>query len=492
MKPTDNGDSEDQGSLGLLSVISIIVGIVIGATVFFAPKLIFLHTNDPWSALGVWALGGLFALIGAFCYAELATTYPRAGGDYVYLTRAFGPWCGFLFGWAQLTVILPASIGAMAFVFADFATRLYEIPDVTGWNLSSQFSYAFLAVAVLSLINIIGVTPGKFVQNLLALAKVLGLLAVVVAGFVAAESSPADWPTPTAETFGWEALAIILVLYAYGGWNDAAFVAAEVRNPRRNIPLALLIGVAIITVVYVLVNAAYMIGLGFNGVRSGDGLLAARLLDNAFGEYGAKALSAIVMASALGAANGLIFAGARVYATLGNDHPLFTWLGHWQPGFGAPILALLVQALITLGMIYIFGTSDGQRIINDAIAMLNQGLDTVGLQRDAGITAPEHWTAGNAFNALVTYTAPIFWVFFLATGFSLFTLRTRDAALPRPFRVPLYPIVPFLFCNICVYMLFQSTVFIGLQAAFAVVLVLLGFPLYGLSRLIGYNRIAEE
>jgi basic amino acid/polyamine antiporter, APA family len=485
-------DRNGSGSLGLWSVISIIIGIVIGATIFRLPWLVFLNTNDPWSAVSVWALGGLFALVGAFCYAELATTYPRSGGDYVYLTRAFGPWCGFLFGWSQLTVTLPASIGFMAFVFADFATEIYALPDFTGWNLSSQFVYAFGAVVILSLLNIIGVTFGKTVQNVLAIGKIVGLLAIVVAGFGWAESSPVEWQRPDTETFGWAALAMILVMYAYGGWNDAAFVAAEVRNPRRNIPLALLLGVGIITVLYVLVNAAYIVGLGFHGVQQGGGeLLATRLLDKAFGDFGAKAISIIVIVSALGAANGLIFAGSRVYATLGNDHPLFTWLGHWRPGFGTPILALIVQALVSLGMIYIFGTVDGQHIINQGITMLNQGLDSIGIRGDIGITAPENWTASKALDALLTYTAPVFWAFFLATGFSLFTLRTRDAGLPRPFPVPLYPIVPFIFCCVCIYMLFQSTVYIGFQAAFAIVLVLIGLPLYGLSRLIGYHGLAE-
>jgi amino acid transporter len=489
MNGKHNGDLEERGSLGLWSVISIIVGIVIGATIFFVPGKIFFGSNDPWSALSLWALCGLLMLVGAFCYAELATTYPRAGGDYVYLTRAYGPWCGFLFGWAQLIVLMPAAIGAMAFVFASFATQLYRLPDVTGWNLSSEFMYAFGGVAVLSLLNILGVTPSKIVQNLLVAAKVVGLLMIIVAGFGWSESSPTEWPALDASTFGWTATAMILVLYAYGGWNDAAFVAAEVRNPRRNIPLALIAGLAVITVVYVLVNGAYLSGLGFRAAQrqSPEELLATQLLDKAFGDIGAKAIAVIVIVSALSAANGLIFTGARVYATLGNDHPLFTWLGHWRPGFGAPILALIFQAIITLGLVYIFGTPEGQEIINNGIRMLNEGLETVGLNREIGIVAREGWNFIDAFGALVTYTAPLFWLFFLATGFSLFTLRTRDANLPRPFPVPLYPILPFIFCNMCAIMVFASIYEVGLRAVFAFVLVLLGVPLYALSRAIGYR-----
>src|SRR3954453_5751641 len=155
-------DNGDRAQLGLWDAISIIIGIVIGASIFKIPWLIFMNTSDPWTGLAVWVFGGFLAVVGAFCYAELATTYPRAGGDYVYLTRAFGPWCGFLFGWAQLIVILPASIGLMAYVFAEYATAIHRLEDYTGLGLSSEFSYAFLAIAALSLLNLLGVTLGKF------------------------------------------------------------------------------------------------------------------------------------------------------------------------------------------------------------------------------------------------------------------------------------------------------------------------------------------
>jgi amino acid transporter len=496
MNGSDNGGPEEQGNLGLWSVISIIVGIVIGASIFKIPWLIFLNVPDPWSGLIVWALGGVLALVGAFCYAELATTYPRAGGDYVYLTRAFGPWCGFLFGWAQLSVLLPAAIAGMAAVFAEFATTIHRLDDYTGMGLSSEFSYAIVAVSVLSLLNILGVTLGKFAQNLLTFAKVVGVLAIIVVGFGwpgvnplewqfadSIEALPPEWRFSNATTLGWGSLALILVLYAYGGWNDAAFVAAEVRNPRRNIPLALLLGVGMITFLYLLINAAYLIGLGFDDVRTppGEGWVPvpARLLGKAFGEYGVKAMSIIVMISALGAVNGLIFTGARVYATLGNDHPLFGWLGFWRPGHGAPILGLIVQALVTVAMLFAIMTGEGQHYINEALAIV-------------GIERVEQWNVERAFDQFVAHTAPVFWTFFLATAFSLFALRTRDANRDRPFPVPLYPVLPFIFCNMCLYMLYQSSVYVGWRALLAVGLVLLGLPLYWLSRAIGYHRQAED
>src|SRR5262249_11265521 len=217
---TEQGEQK----LGLWDCISIIVGIVIGTTIFELPWLIFANTPNPWVGLLVWVFGGILALVGGLCYAELATTYPRTGGDYAYLTDAFGRWVGFLFGWAQLSLILPASIGVMAYVFASSATSLKPFQAFWDTGLNSEFMYALVAVGVLTLMNIIGVTFGKIVQNILTLAKVVGLLAILGAGFLWAKPEMTDWTLPqTMAGWEWGSLAIILVLYAYGGWNDAAF-----------------------------------------------------------------------------------------------------------------------------------------------------------------------------------------------------------------------------------------------------------------------------
>ncbi len=471
----------ETGQLGVFDAVNIIVGIVIGASLFKIPWLILANSEGPFTALLVWALGGVLALIGALCYAELATAFPRSGGDYVYLTRAFGPLVGFLFGWAQLTVVLTASIGAMAYVFGDFATNLYKLTDAFEFaDLSSEFMYAALAILVLSLFNIVGVVLGKLAMNLLTVLKMIGLVGLIVAGFGWAHSWPTEWPSAirieadnsVSSTLGWQSLAAILVLFAYGGWNDAAFVAAEVRNPRRNIPRALLFGVGIITLLYLLVNTAYIVGLGWE-TASRPGRLPALLMEKTpLGEWGGKAMSILVMVSALGAVNGLIFTGARVYATLGNDHRLFGWLGHWAPGRGAPILALLAQALIALAMLATFGTKTGHDLVNQALSYVN-------------IVNATDWNLDKAFDTLVAISAPIFWLFFLMTGLSLIILRADKSAADRHFSVPLYPLLPIVFCNMCAYMLYQSVIYVKWHALFTVGLVLLGVPLYFASRALG-------
>jgi basic amino acid/polyamine antiporter, APA family len=500
--------AERGGPLGVLDAANIIIGIVVGTVIFKSPIEIFHGSGGPWGGLLAWLIGGVFAFIGAMCYAELATSYPRSGGDYVYLTKAFGPWAGFLFAWAQLTVLLPAAIGTMAVVFGQYATTLRDLSaDFPGAGLSSEILYAFAGIAGITLLNMIGVVVGKLAQMLLTVLKIAGLIAIIVAGLAFSKSTPTEWPSDTSAAWTWGPASLILTMYAFGGWNDAGFVAAEVRNPSRNIPRALFFGLGIITVLYLLVNFAYLTSVGFDTAsqagkedRSKWPLLPLKVLENAHDQItpavegdgaiqadGAKlpvqAMAIVILISALGAVNGLTFAGSRVYATLGNDYKLFTWLGHWKPGRGAPLLALLFQAAMTAAMVAGFGTKAGHELVNQAVGI-------VGVQFDP---AP-----GDAFGQLFATTAPIFWALFLMTGLSLFVLREKKPASERPFSVPLYPILPILFCNMCCYGFYSAVVFmhnvmkLTPACLLLVGLVLLGLPLYGLSRLVGYRDSAAD
>jgi basic amino acid/polyamine antiporter, APA family len=409
--------------------------------------------------MGAWVLGGVLSFIGALCYAELATAYPRIGGDYVYLSRAYGRWVGFLFGWGQLAVILTGSIGVMAYAFADYAVPMFGLDDRwTAWLAAG-------AVAALTLLNLCGVAFGKGAQNVLTAAKVLGLVGIIIAGFAwgSGELRPA---APISEiNFGF---AMVMVLYAFGGWNDAAFVAAEVRHRERNIPLALLLGIAGITLIYLLANAAYLMGLGFEGVRNSSAP-AADVLSAAVGPWGGKAISVLVMVSALGAINGLIFTGARVYAALGADHSLFALLGRWNLRLDVPVWSLLAQGLITLLLIAAVGTEAGRNAVDAALGVF--GL--------AGLPWSEYF---GGFETLVAGTAPVFWMFFLLTGLSVFRLRWLDPELPRPFRIPLYPITPIIFCLTCSYMLYSSLVYAKALSLIGIVPLVVGLPLYLFSR----------
>jgi len=464
-EPSDQHVDPDsaQAHLGLWDAVSIIVGIVVGTAIFKTPQFVFGNVDGPWQGLGCWALGGVLALIGSLCYAELATTYPRMGGDYVYLTRAYGRWVGFLFGWAQLSVILTGSIGAMAYAFADYAIEL--------WSFDAQWTVwlAVTPVVVLTVLNLFGVVFGKTVQNFLTGVKIIGLAGIVVAGLVwGGDASLSATQPMTGPGFG---LAMVFVFYAYGGWNDAAFVAAEVRQRRRNMPLALILGTAGIALIYLLVNGAYLLGLGFEGVRASSAP-AADVAKLAMGDWGAKAISLLVMLSALGAINGLIFTGSRVYASLGADHRVFALLGRWNVRRAAPFWSLVAQTAIALLLIVLVGTETGKQTIDRSLALVGLG--------------PLPWGEYfGGFNTLVAGTAPVFWGFFLMSGISLFVLRFKDRGRERPFSAPLYPLEPILFSGMCIYMLYSALTYAKGLSLLGIVPLLIGLPLYFISQAAG-------
>jgi amino acid transporter len=424
-------------TLSVVDTVALIVGIVMGAGIFKTPSLVAANAGSDVAFLLTWLAGGAIALIGALCYAELATAYPHAGGDYHYLTRAFGRDVAFLFAWARMMVIQTGSIVTVAFVFGDYVAELTPI------GKHAPFIYAALAIVLTTALNVAGVQQGKWTQNVLTAAKVVGLLSVVVAGlvFVTAHQQQAgrDAPPlpPKSPLMG---LAMIFVLYAYGGWNEAAYVSAELRDVRRNMTRALLYGIGIITAIYLLANFAYLKGLGLTGMSQSQAV-AADLMRRVMGEGGAKFVSLLIAVSALGGVNATVFTGARTNYAMGQDFALFGFLGRWNERANTPTRALLTQGVIALALV-LFG------------AFTREG-----------------------FSTMVDYITPVFWFFFLLAGLSLFVLRTKEPEVARPFRVPLYPLVPLLFCMTCVYMLQSSLAYAGIGALVGVAVLMVGMPL---------------
>ena len=307
--------------LTLFDSTSIIVGIIIGSSIYCSTPLIAGQVPNIGWLVGVWVIGAVFSLVGAVCYAELATAYPKEGGDYVFLSEAFGRKIGFLFAWAQFWIVRPGSIGILAFVFADYANQLCPI----GEHYQPMLIYAVGAVLVLSGINLLGVRAGKWTQNLLTVAKFLGLLAIVVVGMsfsavktteehsVAAgsglnESSATamEEPPPAKLNLGF---ALILVFFAYSGWNEMAYVSAEVRDPQKNILRALVLGTLAVSAVYVAVNLAFVHALGLSGLQHSDAV-AADVLRLSHVPRAAECISLLICITALGGISGMIFTGA--------------------------------------------------------------------------------------------------------------------------------------------------------------------------------------
>jgi len=397
--------------LSLFDSTCIIVGIIIGAGIYETAPIVAQCLGSGPGIFAIWLLGGLLALAGAVCYAELATAIPQEGGDYVYLTRSYGPWVGFLFGWSQMAVVRPGDIVLMAFIFARYAEVLYPL---TGYG---QALYASLAVVVLTAINILGVKTGKWTQNILTLAKVLGTLAIIWVGF-SAPAPPA--PAAPAPGFTWSGLdlALILVMFTYGGWNEMAYVAAEIKNPRRNIVRALVTGTVAVTVLYILINGAFLASLGF-GQMAASQAVAVDAIARIFPDAAGRAIAVLICISSLGAVNGLIFTGARISYALGAGHPAFRPLGQWHPRLGTPVWSLAAQGVLSLAIIFLAGSF----------------IDTI------------------------IYTAPVVWLFFLGTALSVFILRRKEPHLSRPYSISGYPLPPLIFTGCCLFMLYSSVTY---------------------------------
>jgi APA family basic amino acid/polyamine antiporter len=400
--------------LSLFDSTCIIVGIIIGAGIYQMAPDIAAGAHFWWGVLVIWIVGGLLSLFGALGYAELATAYPKEGGDYVYLSRAYGSWAGFLFGWGQLAIIRPGDIAVMAFAFATYARTIYD-PFIAHPQYSQRI-FAASAVIILTIINIIGVKEGKWTQNLLTTVKALGLLAIVGVAVIA----PRPTSSATAETVSHLplSLALIFVLFTYGGWNEMAYVAAEVKNPRRNIVRALVLGAVVVTVLYLLVNGAFLYTLGYAGLANSKAV-ATDSVSTVFPKIGSRLISALVCISALGAVSGLIFTGARISYALGAEHRAFRLVGKWHGRTGTPVWALLVQGIIAVGLIVVLGSF----------------VDTL------------------------LYTAAPVYTFYLATSVAVIVLRFKEPNVERPYRVTGYPFTTIIFCAVCAFLIYSAVTY---------------------------------
>ena len=426
-----NGQAAPKPLLKLSDAVALIVGIVIGAGIFETPALVASQAGSDLAVMLLWLAGGLVSIIGALCYAELATTYPNVGGAYYYLKRAFGQTVAFLFAWARLTVVQTGSIALLAFVFGDYASEILQL------GTFSSSIYAAAVIAILTVLNILGLQQGKLTQNLLTAAKVLGLSLVVILGLITTGNSAIPVESTSPGNWG---LAMVFVLLSYGGWNEAAYISAEIQNRQRNIVRSLIWSIGIITAIYLLINLAYLRGLGLANMAKSSAV-AADLMRTIWGTPGALFISFLIAICTLGALNATIFTGARTNYALGQDFALFGFMGRWQQLPSTPKSALIVQAAIALALV-VLGTFTRE-----------------------------------GFKTMVDYTAPAFWFFFLLSGISLLVLRQREPQIPRPFRVPFYPLTPLLFCAVCGYLLYSSIVYTEEGSLVGVLAVAAGIPL---------------
>ena len=450
MKPDGSAPAKMLRLLHPLSAVALIVGIVIGAGIFKTPSLVAAISGDAGWALVLWAVGALISIFGALCYAELCTAYPNAGGDYHFLHRAFGRDISFIYGWSRATIINTGSIALLAFVFGDYMSTLVNL------GTYSSAIWALLIVVVLTAINLAGIHASSRMQTWLTLTEIVGLLAVVAAGFwVDAPASGAiQWFAQAPAPAQW-GLCLVFVLLTFGGWNEAAYISAELKGGPRTMVWVILASMLTLTVIYLLVNTALFFGLGLHGLSQSK-TAAGDLLGLAFGPWAQKALGLFVAIAALTSINATMFVGARTNFAVGNDWKALRKLGQWQLDIGSPKQALTLQALISIGLIAL-GTQEA-----------------------------------DGFSAMVEFTAPVFWGFLFLVGLALLWLRQTDTLTVRPFKVPLYPVLPLIFCAACAWLTYSSVTYAISQKAIHVSLWLIASGILALLILRARERTLEQ
>jgi amino acid transporter len=434
--------TEFRRALGPWSAGSLVAGGMIGTGIFFFVSDVAARLPSPPWILAAWVAGALIASCGALSLAELAAAYPQTGGIYVFLERAFGSPVAFLYSWAKFLIMRPGSVAILALACGTFALELVGAGDGAPPWLDK--AVAIGAILLLTAINIIGVRAGAGVQTVLTAIKVVALLALIGVGaaFAAGLLEPhAVAVTPQAAPGGSPLLlfgaALIPIMWTFGGWDESPFVAEEVRHPERNLPLSILGGLWVVVLLYVLVNAAYLAILSPGEMAATAGRTATVAMARALGGGARRGLSAALVISTLGAANGLALTGGRIAYATGRRQALFQWFAHLNARTRTPVRGLLVQAVLTIAAVLLFA---------------------------------------DPFQLLL-YTGLAYWLFAGLTAMAVVVLRHRDADVARPFRVWGYPLPPLLFALAALSMMVavveanpdSALITVGILAAGAVV-----------------------
>ncbi len=424
---------EMRRALRLPHATAMVVGTIIGASIFVQPSEITGQVPSVGGVLLAWLISGLLTLIGALVCAELASIFTRTGGVYIYLKAAYSPSMGFMWGWAMFWSMHSGIIAAIAVVFSRYLA--YFLP----MNGTGTKAAAITAILILSWINYIGVKQGSTLQTLFTFGKLFAIGLIVLLGFTLGSRLPEHFVAP--ESFHARATAsdflnaLVAGLFAFGGWHMVTYSSEETVNPRHTIPRALILGTLIVTACYIAMNAVYMYILPLDAVASST-RIAADAADSVLGFGGGATMSAIVMFSTFGALSGIVLAGPRVYFSMARDGLLFHWLGEIHPRYRTPHRAIMVQAVWSSILV-----------------------------------------ATGTFRVLFTRVVYTEWAFFALMAGGLFVLRRRSD-LKRDYSVWGYPVVPIAFIISCFAIVANQLVSNTAEALFGLTLVLTGIPVY--------------
>jgi len=423
--------------LHLWDAVAAIIGTVVGAGIFRVPASVAQLIPDEKLILFAWILGGILSLSGALTFASLAASYPTSGGEYVYLRETFGKTFSFVYGWTLFLVIRAGSLAGVAYIFAEYAAYFIPVKTV-GIRLIATGGVLFL-----TLVNFFGVRYGRNVQSFFSGLKVAVLLFIVAIGWMMGPQ--ADVPNPAGEgviqlshagAFGF---ALIFILWSYGGWNESAYLGEEIKNPERNLPLSIILGIILVTGLYVAVNWVYLHFLPIAEIQKSD-IIASRMMEHVFGNRGGAFMAFVILLTSFGSMNTMILTDARIGYAVGKDHPRLGILRRVHPVFRTPYGALLLNAFWITVLI---------------------------------------WTG--SFERLVTYTSVVFWFFFGMTGVAFILLKKRGK-ISSKFRAWGYPFTVIVFIATTAYLLVSTLMENPLDSLIGLGIAALGIPVYFLSR----------
>lgn len=421
--------------LTLLDATMINAGGIIGSGIFMVPATIALLTGSTSLILAVWVFGGLISLFGALSVAELGAAMPRAGGQFVYLNEAYGPVWGYLYGWSCVAVINTASIAAVGVAFSEYLSFFFPLSTM------GIKSVAILSVILLTIINILDVKSGARAQNVFTLLKIGAIFGIISLGLVmdggSAENIQPFYPDrPLPALVGPLGLAMVSVLWTYDGWIFITYVAGEVKNPGRNIPLSLVFCMLIVISIYLLINFVftYTLGIGAMGTST---LVASDSASIFLGEKGAALVSIIILISLLGANNGFILTSARINYAMARNRLFFQQAAKVHPKFKSPANALIIQAVWACAL-----------------------------------------TFSGTYNQLITYIIFASWIFYAMSCAAVIILRKKRPEMKRPYKTPGYPYIPIIFILFAVFLTFNTILEAPRDAAVGAGIILAGLPLY--------------
>jgi Amino acid transporters len=420
--------------LTLYGLIMVAIGSCIGSGIFVTPSQIAGLIPYPLLILAVWAIGGVITLTGALTFGELGSIFPQAGGIYVFLKEAYGGWLGFLYGWAYLLIITSGSIAVLSLAFSYYLS--FFIPMNDSWKIITSI----IAISVLTTLNVLRAKYGEMFSNIFTGLKILGIVIIICVGIIYGKSdisfkalSLSSSGNSSLSGFG---VALVGVLFSYGGWQHASFLAGETKNPSRNVPVAMITGAIVVTIIYLLVNISYMLLLPISAITSSEKVAAEAV--STILPFGGKLVAAIIAVSTLGTIGIYTLSAPRIYYAMAEDGLFFKNIAKVHPVFKTPINAIIVQSIWAIVLLLFWRT----------------------------------------FENLITYTVSVEWIFFTLAAAGIFIFRKKLKNIERPYKTFGYPITPIIFICICTWFVLNIMISKPLHMGLGIACVLLGLPVY--------------